>query len=66
MIMPFIEDETLFKAVSFSSSMVKKGKSVPLACRIAASYYKINDSDVSSEIGKRGASVSNYRRKYAK
>lgn len=66
MIMPFIKDDVLFKAVSFASSMIKKGKSVPLACRISASYYKINDSDVASEMGKRGALVSNYHRKHAK
>lgn len=60
--MPYISNKELFKAVSFASSMVKKGTSIPLACHKAASYYSVDTQDVSKELGKRGASVNNYRR----
>lgn len=62
--MSFIEDDDLFKAVSFAASMVKKGTPVGLSCHKAAKYYKVSTHDVASELGKRGSSVANYKRKY--
>lgn len=59
--MPYIEDENLFKAVSFASSMVKKGTNIPLAAHKAASYYSVDTSSVARELGKRGASQSKYK-----
>jgi len=56
--MPYIKDKELFKAVSFASSMKKNGKPIGLACKIAADYYGVSQSDVASELGKRGKSVA--------
>jgi len=61
--MPYIEDENVFKAVNFASSMIKKGTRNGLAIHKAANYYNVNQSEVASELGKRGASVSNSRKK---
>lgn len=60
--MGFIEDDSLFKAVSFASSMIKKGISVGLAVHKAANYYDVERSKVASELGKRGAKKSKYNR----
>ncbi len=57
--MPYIEDKDVFKAVSFASSMIKKGTSPALAIHKSCTYYKVNEKDVASNLGKRGASVSN-------
>lgn len=60
--MPYIADENIFKAVNFAATMIKKGTKPGLAIHKAASYYKVNKSEVASEVGKRGASVINSRR----
>lgn len=60
--MAYISDKDLFKAVSFASSMIKKGTSPALASHKAAKYYKVSTSDVASELGKRGSSVSNAKK----
>jgi len=56
-LMDFIEDKTLFKAVSFSRSMIRKGKKPGLANYIAAKYYKVNISDVAHYTGKVASKV---------
>jgi hypothetical protein len=53
--MTYIEDPEVFKAVSFASSMIKKGKPKGLAIYKAASYYSVATSEVAKFLGKRGA-----------
>jgi len=60
--MNYINDEDVFKAVSFASSMIKKGKPITHAIKIASSYYKVDTSEVAKNLGKRGATVKNKRR----
>lgn len=60
--MTYIENEDLFKAVNFAASMIKKGTKHGLAIHKSAKYYNLNKSEIASELGKRGASVSNSRR----
>ncbi len=62
--MPYIKDVNVFKAVSFASMMMKKGKSRPIAISQAANYYNVDMHDVASELGKRGAHVSKFKRSY--
>jgi hypothetical protein len=62
-IIMFIDDEQLFKAVSFASMMIKKGTPKGLAIYKSANYYRVNEHDVASELGKRGACVSKNRRR---
>lgn len=61
--MPYIEDMNVFKAVSFASMMIKKGKSKPIAISRAADYYGVNSHDVATELGKRGSSVSKWKKR---
>ena len=56
--MEYIEDADVFKAVSFASSMIKKGKSIGLSIYKAASYYNVSTSEVASYLGKRGKEKS--------
>lgn len=56
--MAYITDKELFKAVCFASKMVKDGISIPLAIHKSAKYYNVSESDIASELGKRGSSVS--------
>ena len=51
--MPYINDKTLFKAVSFASSMKFKGTPTGLAIFKAAKYYNVDQSKVALELGKR-------------
>ena len=51
--MPYISDTQLFKAVSFASSLIKKGTSAGLAAYKSANYYGVDTSLVASELGKR-------------
>lgn len=60
--MPFIKDPDVFKACSFASSMIKKGTSIGLAIHKASKYYNVDQTKVASNLGKRGASVSNYKK----
>lgn len=53
--MQYIEDPNVFKAVSFASSMIKKGKPKGLSIYKAASFYKVATSEVASHLGRRGA-----------
>lgn len=53
-IMDFIADKDLFKAVSFASSMIRKGQSPRNAIRIAALYYQVDMSDVAHYVGQKG------------
>ncbi len=61
--MTYIADQDVFKAVNFASEMIKKGTAKGLAIHKAAQYYKVDRSEVASNLGKRGATVSNYKRK---
>lgn len=60
--MGYINDEDLFKAISFASSMIKKGTSKGLAIHKASKYYNVPTHDVASKLGKRGATVANFKR----
>lgn len=50
--MSFISDKTLFKAVSFTRSMIAKGKPPQDAVSISAKYYQISASSINSELAK--------------
>jgi hypothetical protein len=51
----FIEDETLFKAVSFAKTIRKNDKcSYGLAIHKAAKHYKVSEEDVAREVGNIG------------
>lgn len=51
----FIEDETLFKAVSFAKAIRKNDRcSYGLAIHVAAKHYKVSEEDVAREIGNIG------------
>lgn len=52
--MEYIKDKNVFKAVSFASSMIKKGSPKGLSIYKAASYYCVSTSEVASYLGKRG------------
>lgn len=62
-IIMYINDEQVFKSVSFASMMIKKGTPKGLAIYKSAKYYGVNEHDVASELGKRGACVSKNRRR---
>ncbi len=53
--MQFIKDPQVFKAVSFASSMIKKGKAKGLSIYKAASYYGVSTKEVARYLGMRGA-----------
>jgi len=57
--MAFIKDKDVFRAVNFAAKMIKDGRSAPLSISIASKYYEVNQSEVASNIGKRGAYVKN-------
>ncbi len=58
--MPWIEDKQVFRAVSFASSMVKKGQKPRVAIHVASKYYNVCTTDIASELGKRGAIKKNH------
>lgn len=60
--MTFIKDPDVFKAVTFASSMIKKGTKPGLAAHRAAKYYSVSTSEVASHLGKRGSTVANRNR----
>lgn len=61
--MPFIENEDVFKAVNFAASMIKKGTAKGLAIHKAANYYKVDQAEVASNLGKRGAEKSQFNKR---
>jgi len=56
--MPFIDDKTLYKAVSFAISMKKKGTPVGIAIYRSARYYGVDQTKVAQELGKRNGNKS--------
>lgn len=58
----FIKDRNLFKAVTFSISMIRKGTPPPLAHSRAARYYKVRLSDVARYCGQHAVRIKENRR----
>lgn len=61
--MEYIKDKEVFKAVSFASSMIKKGVSKGLSVYKAASYYNVATYEVASHLGRRGADKAKMNRR---
>ena len=58
----FIEDETLFKAVSFATAIRKNDRcDYGLAIHIAAKHYKVSEEDVAREVGNIGRGRHQYK-----
>ena len=54
-VMEFIPDKTLFKAVMFARSMMRRGTKPPLANHRAAEFYGVKTEDVAHYTGQAGA-----------
>ena len=57
--MDYCEDKNTFRAVMFACKMMKDGKGVRTACRIAAHHYKCDVDDVHHFVSQRGARSTN-------
>ena len=61
-LLSFIPDKTLFKAVSFARSLIRKGVRPDIANNKAARYYRVDVSDVAHHIGKLASRVKKKRK----
>jgi hypothetical protein len=52
----YIEDEKVFKAVSFARHLKAQGEPIALAIHKAAKYYKVSKTAVAKELGNLGHS----------
>jgi hypothetical protein len=61
--MDYIEDKTLYKAVMFARSMIRKGTPPQTAIYRAANYYQRNVSDVAHFVGQVAAEARHSRKR---
>lgn len=53
-LMDYIIDKSVYKAVSFAASMIRKGTGKAQAIRTASRYYDVDMSEVAHYLGQRG------------
>lgn len=63
--MDYIEDKTVYKAVTFARKMIRQGRYAPEAIRIAANYYDVCNREVAHYVGQVGGTAAGRRRGWA-